>query len=116
MFNFHKFISTNSALVWYNPWSKYQQKILNSELKAILNTMDRFIDFFEKWLPDHSIKKDVLTDKPLGDLDEILNEDFKKRQEEVKWEITRLAKVATGQDWQAQENTHDTEPQIDTWL
>jgi len=107
MLNFHKFTSTNAALLWYNPATNTQAKILNAELKWILRTIDYFIEFFAQWLPDKSIKTDVLTWKWLDDLNIELTKDFTQRQEYIKSKILEFAKAAQEKNWQTKETTQD---------
>lgn len=107
MLNFHKFTSTNSALLGYNPSTNTQAKILDAELKWILKTIDYLADFFAQWLPDKSIKTDVLTGKSLDDLNTELTKDYTQRQEYIKSKILEFAKSAQTNNWQTQETTQD---------
>lgn len=98
MFNFHKFTSTNSALTGYAPGSKHQADMMNSELKAILKTMDYFIQFFSAGLPDHTVKTDILTGKALDELMVDLSKDYNERQKYIQEKIIEFAKAAQVKD------------------
>ena len=68
---------------------------MNSELAAIIRTMDYFIEFFSKALPDHSPKTDILTGKDMDELKLELNKDYEERRKYIEDKIMEFAKVAS---------------------